>query len=128
MKEKILIIDRESDIRMTVGGILDRKGFHHKSAVDYEEAMGLIKSEHFDLIIMEIRVCMTDGFSFLREVKKLYDHIEIIVLTGSVSIGNAVMALRHNGAFDFLAKPLENEDQLINSIEKALHKQQGRGI
>jgi len=123
MEEKILIIDREPDIQRAVGTILTRKGFLHKSAGNFQEGLDLIRSEHFDLIIMEIRISMMNGFDFLADVKKLSRHIEIIVLTGSVSIGNAIQALRHNGAFDFLTKPLEKEDQLINSVEKAIEKQ-----
>jgi two-component system, sporulation sensor kinase A len=122
IKRKILIIDREPDIRRSVGSILNRKGFQHKDAVDYEDAMDLIKSEDFDLIIMEIRIFKTNGFRFLKEVKKLCDPIEVIILTGFVSIENAVRTLRHHGAFDFLAKPLDSEDQLINSVEKALYQ------
>ena len=63
-----------------------------------------------------------DGMEFMRQIKKLDDDIEVIVLTGSASIENAVKALRHDGAFDFLTKPLENIDQLINSVKKALQK------
>jgi len=67
----------------------------------------------------------------MRNIKELEESIEVIVLTGLNSIDNAVQALRHDGAFDFLSKPLENDDQLINSVEKALqkqklHKKQGR--
>ena len=42
--------------------------------------------------------------------------------TGLNSIDNAVQALRSDGAFDFLAKPLENESQLIISVKQALEK------
>jgi len=59
----------------------------------------------------------------MRNIKELEEGIEVIVLTGLNSIDNAVQALRHDGAFDFLSKPLENVDQLINSVEKALQKQ-----
>jgi len=63
-----------------------------------------------------------DGLEFIRQLKNLDDEIEVIVLTGFVSIENAVRALRDNGAVDFIPKPLENIDQLIISIEKALRE------
>ena len=65
MNEKILIIDREPDILNTLDTTLTQKGFHIKSAAGYEEAIGLIKSEAFDLVIMEIRMPTMDGFDFI---------------------------------------------------------------
>ena len=122
MNEKILIIDREPDIVDAVDTILTQEGFHINSATGYEEAIGVLKFEPFDLVIMDIRMPGMDGLEFMRQIKKLDDDIEVIVLTGSASIENAVKALRHDGAFDFLTKPLENVDQLINSVKKALQK------
>ena len=58
----------------------------------------------------------------LRKMKKLDEDIKVIVLTGSASIDNAVQALRHNGAFDFLIKPLKNGEQLIIVVKQALEK------
>ncbi len=88
--------------------------------------MDTLKSEPFDLVIMDINMPGINGLQVIRNIKELDEAIEVIVLTGSVSIDNAVQALRHDGAFDFLSKPLETGDQLINSIEKALQKQRLR--
>jgi len=123
MNEKILIIDREPDIRKTLETLLRREGYQVRSASESEQVISVLKSEHFNLVIMEIRMPGTDGLEVMRQIKKLGDDLEIIVITGSASIENAVKALRHDGAFDFLTKPLENLDQLINSVEKALQKQ-----
>jgi DNA-binding NtrC family response regulator len=122
MNEKILIIDNEPDILRTLDSILTKKGYQVRSTSESEQVISVLKSEHFDLVIMEIRMPGTDGLEVMRQIKKLGDDLEIIVITGSASIENAVKALRHDGAFDFLTKPLENVDQLINSVEKALQK------
>ena len=84
--------------------------------------MDTFKSEPFDLVIMDINMPVTSGLKVLRKMKKLDEDIRVIVLTGSASIDNAVQALRHNGAFDFLVKPLKNEEQLITSVKQALEK------
>jgi DNA-binding NtrC family response regulator len=122
MNERILIIDREPDILNTLDNILSKAGFYTKSAAKFQEAFDLIKSEPFDLVIMDIRTPEMDGLKAMEKIKKLDDEIEIIVLTGSVSLKNAVQALRSDGAFDFLFKPLENMDQLIVSVKQALEK------
>jgi DNA-binding NtrC family response regulator len=86
--------------------------------------IGIFKSEPFDLVIMDITKTGTNGLGLelIKEVKKLSDDIEVIVLTGSPSVENAVKALRDYGAFDFLCKPLERADQLTNAVKKALQK------
>jgi len=122
MNEKILIMDHEPDILRTLETILTKEGYQVRGASGCEEAMSVFKSEPFDLAIMDIRMPGTDGLEFMRQVKKLGDDIEVIVITGSASIENAVKALRDDGAFDFLTKPLENVDQLINSVKEALQK------
>jgi DNA-binding NtrC family response regulator len=122
MNEKILIIDHEPDILRTLEAILAKEGYQVRSASGCEEVMSVLKSEPFDLVIMDIRMPGTDGLEFMRQIKKLGDDIEVIVVTGSASIENAVKALRDEGAFDFLTKPLENADQLINRVKEALQR------
>ena len=122
MNEKILIVDREPDIRKTLETLLRKKGYQVRSASGGDEAIDTFKSEPFDLVIMDINMPVTNGLKVLRKMKKLDEDIKVIVLTGSASIDNAVQALRHNGAFDFLAKPLRNGEQLIISVEQALEK------
>ena len=123
MNEKILIIDHEPDIRKGLETILAKKGYQVMTASGSEAGISVLKSEPLDLVIMDIRMPGMDGLEFMREVKKLGDDVEVIVLTGSVSVENAVKALRNDGAFDFLTKPLKNVDQLINSVKEALQKQ-----
>ncbi len=122
MNEKILIIDHEPDILKALKAILTKEGYQVRTASGSEDAISVVKSEPFDLVIMDIRMPEIDGMEFMRQIKKLGDDIEVIILTGSASIENAVGALRDDGAFDFLMKPLENVDQLINSVKKALQK------
>ena len=122
MNEKILIIDREPDILKTLETLLTKEGYQVRSASGGDEAVDTFKSEPFDLVIMDINMPVTSGLKVMRNIKKLDEDIEVIVLTGSASIENAVKSLRHNGAFDFLPKPLKNIDQLINSVEEALQK------
>ncbi len=122
MNEKILIIDQEPDVLKTLENLLVKQGYQVSSALRGEEAFGLVKSEPFQLVIMDIRMPDVDGLEFIKQVKNLDDEIEIIVITDSVSIKNAVTALRDSGAADFITKPLDNIDQLFIAIDKALQK------
>lgn len=122
MNEKILIIDREPDIRKALETLLKKEGYQVQNASMGEEAMDTLKSEPFDLVIMDINMPDTNGLQIIRNIKELEEAIKVIVLTGLNSINNAVQALRAEGAFDFLSKPLENYDQLIISVKQALEK------
>jgi len=122
MKEKILIIDREPDIREALEILLRKEGYQVRSASGNEEAIEALISEPYDLVIMDINMPGTNGLQAMRNIKKLEESIEVIVVTGLTSIDNAVQALRSDGAFDFLTKPLENEEQLIISVKQALEK------
>ena len=124
MNEKILVIDREPDILKTLETLLRKEGYQVRSASGGDEAVDTFESERFDLVIMDINIPVTSGLKVLRKMKKLDEDIKVIVLTGSASIDNAVQALRHNGAFDFLIKPLKNGEQLIISIKQALEKRE----
>ncbi len=122
MNAKILVIDREPDIVKNLNTLLTKEGYQVRSAPMSEAVMNIVKSEPFDLLIMDINMPGEDGLKIMRNIKKLDEEIEIIVLTGSVSVNNAIKALRHNGAFDFLPKPMENGYQLVNTIKQTLQK------
>jgi len=123
MNEKILVIDYEPDILRTLENILTNEGYQVRSASGSEEAIDVLKSESFGLVIMDIRMPGVDGVEFMKQVKELVNGIEIVFLTGSPRMKNAVKALRDDGAYDFLTMPMENVDQLINTVKRALRKQ-----
>ena len=122
MNEKILIIDREPDIRKTLESLLRKEGYQSRSASNAKEAIETFKSEPLDLVMMDIRIPGTDGIELMKQLKKIDSDIEIIVLTGAVSVDNAVKALRGKLAFDFLTKPLKNKNELLLTIREALKK------
>ncbi len=123
MNEKILIVDREADILKTLETILTQEGYRVRSAAGCEEAFDFINSETFQLVVADIRMPEMSGLEFIKQIKKLDDDMEVIVLTGFASVDNAVQALRDTGAVDFITKPLENVDQLLISIDRAMQKQ-----
>lgn len=122
MNEKILIIDREPDIRKILESLLRKEGYQSRSASNAKEAIETFKSEPLDLVMMDIRIPGTDGIELMKQLKKIDSDIEIIVLTGAVSVDNAVKALRGKLAFDFLTKPLKNKNELLLTIREALNK------
>lgn len=124
VNEKILIIDREADIRKNLETLLRKNGYLVRSASRADEAVEALKSTSFDLVIMDIRIPDMNGLQLMKQIKDIDDDLEIIVLTGATSPKDIINVLRGSrGAIDFLSKPLDNLDQLTVSIERALVEQ-----
>ncbi len=125
-KPKILIVDDEPDILKTLETILRGEEFEVKSAHDGKEAISVFKSESFDLVITDMKMPGMKGTEVVREIKQLDEDVEVIILTGFASIDSAIKALRDDGAFDYLTKPLEDIDELILGVNRAIEKRRLR--
>lgn len=123
MGAKILIVDDEPDVLKTLKTILTNEGFQVRTALSGREAIEIFKAEPFDVVITDIRMPGMDGVEVIKQVSQLNRDVEVIVLTGFATMENAVRALRDNRAFDYLTKPLEDNQMLINSVRRALEKQ-----
>ena len=126
MNEKILIIDDEADILESLEEILSQEGFRVRGASGGIEAIEIFRSQPFDLVITDLRMPHMDGMEVLNQVKQLDEFIEVIVLTGFANIENAITALKDNGAYDYLTKPLEDIDRLLISVNHALERRRLR--
>lgn len=126
MKSKILVVDDEKDVRMTIDTALHSENYVVKTAASGDEATTLLETEPFDLVITDIRMPGTDGVEVLRRTKQIDDTIEVIILTGYASIENVIETLRNDGAYDYLTKPLEEIDALLFSVAQALNHRELR--
>lgn len=122
MKEKILIVDDEPDILITLKKILQDEGFLITCISNGKEAIDFFKADSFDLVITDLKMPGIDGLEVLRQIKKVNANTEVIILTGYGTIENAIEALKNDGAYDFITKPLEDIDQLIITVNKALER------
>ena len=122
MSKNILIIDDEPDILKTLSSALQFERYRVSTAPGGDAGLKLFRREPFDLVITDMRMPGMDGIQVIEGVKAIDPDVEAIVLTGYATLDNAVKALRHVGAFDYLSKPLENIDELFLVVEKALEK------
>jgi two-component system, NtrC family, response regulator AtoC len=114
---RILAIDDEEPMRRLLSKELSRKGFSVEMAQDGEAAHALIKSENFDVILLDIVMPGTDGISLMKRLKQDPSSPMIIVLTGKATVETAVEAMK-NGAYDYLTKPYKL-DELVIIINRA---------
>jgi two-component system response regulator AtoC len=116
--EKILIIDDNESLRYTLENVLEEAGFQPKSVEDGIKAIEEAKSKTYDLVICDMKLPKMNGIQVMQEIKQISPDIPFIILTAFGDIKNAVEAMK-NGATDYLTKPFNNEEMIIN-IRKAL--------
>ena len=114
----ILIIDDEPGIRTVLSDIIRDENHQVLIAGDGFEGLSTLKEQSVDLVILDVWLPNMGGIDVLKEIKKEYPNIEVIMISGHANIDIAVKAVKL-GAFDFLEKPL-SLDKIINLIKNAL--------
>lgn len=115
--EKVLIVDDEVMIRNFLIETLKQKKLDITCAENGKVAIDLIKREHFDLIISDMKMPGKTGMDVLKCTKALSPHTIVILITAYASVESAVEAMRL-GAFNYLIKPFSPET-VETLIEKA---------
>lgn len=114
---KVLLIDDEKSIRITVAEFL-RDAYHYvTTAATAEEAIELVRTEQFDVIITDIILPRINGLELIRQFKTMTPEAEYIVISGEPNVTSVTDALRM-GVFDFLPKPVTAHD-IVNVVKNA---------
>ena len=121
MKNKILIVDDEKLMRVSLEDKLTKEGYSVSSLSNAVEGVKLLQSTNFDAVITDLRLPRMDGIDFLKEIKKASPDTVVVIMTAYGSIENAVTAMKE-GAYDYVTKPFSLEELTIK-LQKALkHK------
>lgn len=121
MRETILIIEDEEDIRNLLASMLESEGYQIFTACNGREGIDMFQKYDPDLILSDVRMPVMDGIEVLREIKAKGLDAEVIILTGHSDEATAIDCLRL-GAYDYFRKPLEDIDVLLAAIERVLEK------
>ncbi len=119
MKNTILIVDDEENIRLSLKGGLEDEGYNTLLASSGEEGFKIIEKQDVDLILLDIWMPGKDGLQILEEMKAAGFTIPVIIMTGHGSIETAIRATRL-GALDFIEKPLDL-NKIIITINNTIH-------
>jgi DNA-binding NtrC family response regulator len=117
---KILIVDDEANIRNALAKLLTKTGFTVKSAANSQEALAMLRSGQFDVVLTDLRMPAEDGLQLLREIKRRESAIEVVMMTAYGTIETAVQAMRE-GAYDYIEKPI-NMDRLPLLLGRAAER------
>lgn len=118
MKDKILIVDDERLMRVSLENQLKKEEYYVKSIKTPVDGLKLIEEEDFDVVIADLRLPEMDGIQLLKEIKKQSQGTVVIIMTAYGTLESAVTAIKE-GAYDFIAKPFST-DELIIKIQRAL--------
>lgn len=115
---KILIIDDEKNIRISLTGILEDEGYEVESCGSAVEAEKCLEDADPDLVLLDVKLPDGNGIDILARIKKIMPFIPVVMISGNSSISDAVRAIKL-GAFDFLEKPLSLPKVKI-TVKKAI--------
>lgn len=119
-KIRVLVVDDDNLLRKLVTDQLSRSGFDAAPAASAQEAFEALKQKDFDVLLMDIQMPGLSGLDALREIRKMEDAPEVIMLTADTSLPTGLEAMRL-GAYDYLTKP-STLDEMEAVIRKADEK------
>ena len=99
-------MDDEESIQFILRENLRQAGYVVETASRGEDAVARIEHEHFDIVLLDLRMPGMDGLAVLERVRQLDEDLSVIIMTGYMTVDSAVKALKL-GAEDYLLKPLD---------------------
>ncbi|MBF0119352.1 MAG: response regulator [Desulfobacterales bacterium] len=114
----LLLVDDEVPFVETMSKRLNKRNMSILTAFSGQEALDLLKkNNNVDVVILDVKMPGMDGIDVLKEIKKDYPLIQVIMLTGHGTIESGIEGMKR-GAFDYLTKPC-NIDVLLNKVKEA---------
>ncbi|MGE5612440.1 MAG: sigma-54-dependent transcriptional regulator [Bacillota bacterium] len=120
-KTRLLIMDEDRIMLQSLSQFLSREGYDVTTTDDADEAMSILEGRQVELLLADINMPGVRPSEFLRNVRRRFPHVVMIIITSYGSIEGAVEAIKL-GAFDYLTKPIV-DDEIRVVVEKAVRQQ-----
>jgi len=117
---KIVVVDDEQSVLMTLKALLERHGHSVHVANTAAAGLALVEREKPDLVLLDLGLPDQDGLETLAGMKERFPRLPVIILTGQDSLNNAIQCIKL-GAFHFISKPHAVEE-LLSLIRRALEQ------
>src|SRR2546426_2380147 len=115
-KVRVLVVDDDNLLRKLVTEQLSRGDFDATPAASARAALQSLHDTDYDVVLLDIMMPDMSGLDALREIRKLEDPPEVVMLTADTSLATGIDAMRH-GAYDYLTKPAT-----LDEMEAVLRK------
>lgn len=116
----ILLAEDEEAMHHTLKLNLEMEGFTVTSAYDGSEAISAVGQEHFDLLIMDIMMPVTDGITAIESIRLQHTELPILILSAKDAAEDRIKGLKL-GADDYLTKPFHLEELMLR-VHKLIDK------
>jgi DNA-binding NtrC family response regulator len=117
---RILVVDDDVIVIKSCRRILEAEGFEVTTVPSADDALEKIKMYDFDLLVMDVKMPKHDGIFLMREIKKNWPDIPIIVMSGYPTPETIADVLKL-GAIQFIPKPFK-PDEFMKSIQQVIQK------
>jgi len=121
MKKKILIIDDEKNIRLTLSQCLELSDYHVDTAISGEHGLEKFAVNNYDLVLLDMKMPGIDGMEALRRIERQNPVQKVIMITAFGTIETAVEAMKL-GAVDYLRKPF-TPDEIRTIVKRVLERE-----
>jgi DNA-binding NtrC family response regulator len=119
--KRILVVDDESDICLTLANVLEGNGFVVDTFDDPLLALQDFRKDFYDLLILDIKMGKMNGFELYDEIRMIDDKVKVCFLTANKSIYGAFIHVSNDLKDNqFIQIPIQNED-LIKIINKLIN-------
>lgn len=119
---RTLVVDDEQELRESLKQILPSSfpdvTFNFSEAIDGQDAIDKIKAQHYDLVLMDVKMPRVDGITALKAIKAHDPRTFVVIMTAHGNYSDAVEAIKE-GAFDYFQKPVQ-KDSLFKAIDGCL--------
>ena len=121
-KRRILVVDNEPDITLTLQVGLEEGGFDVDAFTDPDLALKSFKPSFYDLVLIDIMMPEMDGFELYERLKKVDSDVKVCFLTASEMYHEKIREVEHCALNKdlFLQKPISTDD-LIREVNKAIN-------
>jgi two-component system alkaline phosphatase synthesis response regulator PhoP len=122
MSARILLIEDEPGLVLTVSDLLQSEGYEVQSASDGEAGLAIAIAQDCDLVILDVMLPRKSGFEVCRELRQTKQDIALLMLTAKSQVVDRVVGLKL-GADDYLTKPFDPAE-LLARVEALLRRTQ----
>jgi DNA-binding NtrC family response regulator len=121
---KLLIVDDEEELVAALAERLSLRGLEVQVATSGEEALRLVGSDGFDVVVADVKMPGIGGLQLTATIQREHPDLPVILFTGHSSVADAELGMQQ-GAFEYVMKPIDI-DVLIDKIRSAAAWKEGR--
>ena len=119
MKQRILVVDDEPQIREMLSLYFARHGYETATASNSAETLRAVRESKIDVVVLDIGLADEDGLKLLEKLKRAHPELRVIMLTGMGFVEDLLVEAQQKGADGYVSKLLPL-DELLLAIQRIL--------